>query len=125
MVALIGLADARRQAGDPDQARQHAVHALTLSQANHFRVQEGQAEVAMAEALIDLGRLTAAVSEATHALDVQRATGHRLGAARAQLTLGRALTRTDPGAAHRHLRQARRTLADIGAADPDARQKTS
>ncbi|MBE8521888.1 tetratricopeptide repeat protein [Amycolatopsis sp. H6(2020)] len=119
VAALIGLADARRQAGDPDQARQHAVHAVTLSQANHFRVQEGEAEVALAEALIDLGRLTAAVSEATHALDIQRATGHRLGAARAQLTLGRALTRADPGAAHSHLRQARRTLADIGAADPD------
>jgi hypothetical protein len=116
---LIGLADARRRLGDPEQARRYAEHAATLSSTTDHRVLEGQARVAWANALTDLGRHAGAVDQARLAFDVQRATGYRLGTAHALMALGRALARSDRVAARAHRRQAGWILADIGAAGDD------
>jgi tetratricopeptide (TPR) repeat protein len=81
-VALLGLADAHRHLGRPDEARTLVEQALTLAEQAGYRLLEGQAIHILAGVHLAQGRPDLAVKYAQDALDIHRETGYRLGQAR-------------------------------------------
>jgi tetratricopeptide (TPR) repeat protein/transcriptional regulator with XRE-family HTH domain len=90
VVALIGMSEAYRALGEIQEAAACAGEALQISQAVGYRVLEGQAHLAAAQAALADGQRDTAAKHATRAIEIQHATGHRLGEARAGVVLGRA-----------------------------------
>ncbi|ADD42629.1 ATP-binding protein [Stackebrandtia nassauensis] len=93
VIALVGLADARRRLGRLEAAVAHAEEALALSRAKGHRIHEGEALTALADIHLDRHRaadpaaLDQALAHAERALELQRRTGHRLGEARTLIVL--------------------------------------
>jgi tetratricopeptide (TPR) repeat protein len=94
VIALIGLSEVHRSRGELNDAVTCAQEALRISQAVGYRVLEGQAHAAAAEAALREGGSEAARQHASWAIEIQQGTGHRLGEARAKVVLGRADART-------------------------------
>jgi tetratricopeptide (TPR) repeat protein/transcriptional regulator with XRE-family HTH domain len=92
VVALIGLSEAHHVLGDLQEAAACASEALQISHEVGYRVLEGQAHLASAQAALATEQRDIAAEHATRAIDIQHSCGHRLGEARARIVLGH----TDP-----------------------------
>jgi tetratricopeptide (TPR) repeat protein len=116
--ALVGVATVNRHLGG--QAAEHARQALRLARAAGYRVLEGDAGTAMAEADLALGRLDRAAEHAERALAVHRETGHRLGEARTLRVLGDVLRLTEGDDAALPRWEAALAILDDAGAAPEA-----
>ncbi|MFI6497863.1 BTAD domain-containing putative transcriptional regulator [Nonomuraea typhae] len=92
VTALIGLADATVALGG--DAAAIARQALELARKRSFRLLEGLAHTALADAALAAGDRAEAVRQGRLAMEIHRETGHRQGETRTLRTLGEA----DPGA---------------------------
>ncbi|GIG58828.1 hypothetical protein Lfu02_32000 [Longispora fulva] len=104
--ACIGLARAGR---DVEQATAHATRALTITREIGYRMHEGLALTALADALGRSGARGEAERHLRAALEIQRQTGYRLGEADALAVLTRITG--DP----EHLAAANRIRVEVGA----------
>ena len=100
VTAMIGLSEANRSLGEKHEAVACAHEALQISHVVGYRLLEGHAHLAAAQAALEEGRRGAARQHAARAIAIQRETGHRLGEARAKVVLGRADARARISAWH-------------------------
>ncbi|GIG56848.1 SARP family transcriptional regulator [Longispora fulva] len=114
--ALVGQSSVHLARGHAEQAREDARRALVLVTGEEGGELAARAGVALAAALVRLGRHAEAVGHAGRAAEAHRAAGYRLGHARALVVLGHARAGADGAeAAAECWREAYAILAGAGA----------
>jgi tetratricopeptide (TPR) repeat protein len=116
--ATIGMAVQHAGLGAAAEAEQLAHEALTMARDADHRMIEGQAQTALAQALLVAGDQEQAIVVAEEALAVHRETGYLLGEARTLRLLGTARRVTD-GTADPYWPQALSLFTRIGTTEAD------